>query len=197
MVRAIFFFLIMAATILSFGCFDSPEKNARKSSQPLGDAELYIFSPGRKYFLHHAKPYQLSPDTSLKDALDSLGKNLAETYFQKTYTGKTTKIRFEVVDIDQIVIPSRTLRIATINMVDPDKDAMRYFFQGSAGAQTTFYMLGATLMQPHLNPPLVDGLVFLYNGEMLPELDHMNVEGILIPRLVQGVAKRAIYEGKR
>jgi len=176
MVRAIFFFLIMAATILSFGCFDSPEKNARKSSQPLGDAELYIFSPGRKYFLHHAKPYQLSPDTSLKDALDSLGKNLAETYFQKTYTGKTTKIRFEVVDIDQIVIPSRTLRIATINMVDPDKDAMRYFFQ---------------------NPPLVDGLVFLYNGEMLPELDHMNVEGILIPRLVQGVAKRAIYEGKR
>jgi hypothetical protein len=52
-------------------------------------------------------------------------------------------------------------------------------------------------MQPHLNPPLVDGLVFLYNGEMLPELDHINVEGILIPRLVQRVAKRAIHSIKR
>ncbi|MFO8165912.1 MAG: hypothetical protein R6T98_15430 [Desulfatiglandales bacterium] len=82
-------------------------------------------------------------------------------------------------------------------MVDPDQDAMRYFFQGSAGTQTTFYMIGTTLMQPHLNPPLVDGLVFLYNGEMLSELDHSNVEGILTPRLVQGVAKRAIYGIKR
>jgi len=43
----------------------------------------------------------------------------------------------------------------------------------------------------------VDGLVFLYNGEMLPELDHINVEGILIPRLVQRVTKRAVNGVKR
>ncbi|MBW1674926.1 MAG: hypothetical protein JRJ45_15090 [Deltaproteobacteria bacterium] len=197
MVRVIIFSLIMVATGLTFGCFDSSEKTAQKPSQILGEVELYTFSPDQEHLLSGAQPFQLSPHTSLKDALNSLGQRLAETYFQKTYTGKATKIHFEVVGVNEIVISSRPLRIATVNMVDPDRDAMRYFFQGSAGARTTFYMIGATFMQPHLTPPLVDGLVFLYNGEMLPELDHINVEGILIPRLVQRVAKRAIQGIKR
>jgi len=187
----------MVATALTFGCFDSSEKVAQEPSQILGEVELYTFSPDQQYLLSNAQPFLLSPHTSLKDALNSLGQHLAETYFQKTYTGKATKIHFEVVGVNEIVISSRPLRIATVNMVDPDRDAMRYFFQGSAGARTTFYMIGATFMQPHLNPPLVDGLVFLYNGEMLPELDHINVEGILIPRLVQRVTKRAIQGIKR
>ena len=197
MVRIIFFSLIMVATALTFGCFDSSEKVAQEPSQILGEVELYTFSPDQQYLLSNAQPFLLSPHTSLKDALNSLGQHLAETYFQKTYTGKATKIHFEVVGVNEIVISSRPLRIATVNMVDPDRDAMRYFFQGSAGARTTFYMIGATFMQPHLNPPLVDGLVFLYNGEMLPELDHINVKGILIPRLVQRVTKRAIQGIKR
>jgi len=197
MVRVILFSLIMVATALTFGCFDSSEKVAQEPSQILGEVELYTFSPDQQYLLSDARPFRLSPHTSLKDALNSLGQRLAETYFQKTYTGKVTKIRFEVVGVNRVAISSRSLRIATVNMVDPDRDAMRYFFQGSAGAQTTFYMIGATFMQPHLNPPLLDGLVFLYNGEMLPELDHINVEGILIPRLVQRITKRAIYGIKR
>ena len=197
MVRVIFFSLIMMALALTFGCFDSSEKVAQEPSQILGEVELYTFSPDQQYLLSNAQPFLLSPHTSLKDALNSLGQHLAETYFQKTYTGKATKIYFEVVGVNEIVISSRPLRIATVNMVDPDRDAMRYFFQGSAGARTTFYMIGATFMQPHLNPPLLDGLVFLYNGEMLPELDHINVEGILIPRLVQRVTKRSIQDIKR
>ena len=197
MVRVILFSLIIVATSPIFGCFDSPEKAAQKPSQILENMELYTFSPDQQYLLSNAQPFPLSPHTSLTDALNSLGQHLSATYFKKTYTGKTTKINFEVVKINEIVIPSRSLRIATINMVDPDKDAMQYFFQGSAGARTTFYMIGATFMQSHLNPPLLDGLVLLYNGEMLPELDHMNVEGILIPRLVQRVTKRAIHEIKR
>jgi len=197
MVRVIFLLLIMLATGLTFGCFDSSEKVVQKPSQILGEVALYTFSPDQQSLLSDAQPFLLSPQTSPKDALNSLGQRLAETYFQKTYTGKVTKIHFEVVGVNEIVISSRPLRIATVNMVDPDRDAMRYFFQGSAGARTTFYMIGATFMQPHLNPPLLDGLVFLYNGEMLPELDHINVEGILIPRLVQRVAKRAIQGIKR
>jgi hypothetical protein len=82
-------------------------------------------------------------------------------------------------------------------MIDKNKDAMRYFFQGSAGGQTTFCMLAATFMQPHLSPPLVDGLVLLYNGKILPELDHISLTGILIPGPVQHVAKRAIHGTKR
>jgi len=139
MVRVIFFSLIMVATGLTFGCFDSSEKVVQKPSQILGEVELYTFSPDQQYLLSDAQPFQLSPHTSLKDALNSLGQRLAKTYFQKTYTGKVTKIRFEVVGVNQVAISSRSLRIATVNMVDPDKDAMRYFFQGSAGARTTFY----------------------------------------------------------
>lgn len=195
--RVFVFSLIIVTTALTFGCFNSPEKTAQESSQTLGEVELYTFSPDQEHLLSGAQPFLLSPDISLKDALNSLGQRLAETYFQKTYTGKETKIYFEVVRVNEIVISSRPLRIATVNMVDPGQDAMRYFFQGSAGARTTFYMIGATFMQPHLNPPLLDGLVFLYNGEMLPELDHINVEGILIPRLVERVTKRAIHVIKK
>ena len=195
--RLFVFSLIIVAIALTFGCFNSSEKTTQESSQILGEVELYTFSPDQEHLLSGAQPFLLSPDTSLKDALNSLGQRLAETYFQKTYTGKATKIHFEVVRLNKIVISSRPLRIATVNMVDLDQDAMRYFFQGSAGARTTFYMIGATFMQPHLNPPLLDGLVFLYNGKMLPELDHINVEGILIPRLVQRVTKRAIHGIKR
>lgn len=197
MVRVSLISLIMVATALTFGCFDSSENVVQEPSQILGEVELYTFSPDQQHLLSNAQPFRLSPHTSLKDALNSLGQRLAETYFQKTYTGKATKICFEVVGVNEIVISSRPLRIATVNMVDPDRDAMRYFFQGSAGARTTFYMIGATFMQPHLNPPLLDGLVFLYNGEMLPELDHINVEGILTPRLVRRITKRAIYGIKK
>ena len=191
------FSLIIAATTLTFGCFNSSENTAQEPSPILGEVELYTFLPNHEHLLSNAQPFFLSPDTSLKDALNRLGQQLAETYFQKTYNGKLTKIHFEVERINEIVISSRPLHIATVNMVDPDEDAMRYFFQGSAGARTTFYMICATFMQPHLNPPLLDGLVFLYNGEMLSELDHINVEGILIPRLVRRVAKRAVYGSKR
>ena len=197
MVRVILFLLMIVTTSLTFGCFDSNENAAQKSPQILGKRELYTFSPDQQYLLSNAQLFQLPPHTSITDVLNNLGQHLTKTYFQKTYTGKTTKIRFEVLRINEIILPSRSLRIATINMVDPDKDAMQYFFQGSAGARTTFYMVGATFMQSHLNPPLLCGLVLLYNGEILPELDHINVEGILTPRLVQHVTKRAIREIKR
>ena len=82
-------------------------------------------------------------------------------------------------------------------MIDADSEAMSSFFQGSTGGQTKFYMLAATFMQPHLYPPLLDGLVLLYNGEILPELDHINLSGILIPRVIKHIVIRAIQHGER
>jgi hypothetical protein len=175
-------------------CSEAPQG---EPSQVIGKVELYSFTPDQKHLLSNAQPFTLPPSTSLADALDRLGGHLAHTYFQKTYTNKETGIRFEVLHIDMIVTPSRPLRIATVNMVDPDRDAMGYFFQGSAGARTTFYMLGATFLQPHLDPPLIDGLVLLYNGEILQELDHINLAGILTPPMVHPVAKRAIAGSTR
>jgi hypothetical protein len=82
-------------------------------------------------------------------------------------------------------------------MVDVNNDALGYFFQGSTGGQTTFCMLTATFMQPHLDPPLLDGLVILYNGKLLAKLDHINLTGILTPRMVEYVTKRAILSTER
>lgn len=195
--RPVFSLLITATLVMCMGLFSSCEKAAREPSQGIGELELYTFSPDRQHFLSNAQPFTLPPSTSRRDALDRLGRHLAETYFQSTYTEEITNIQFDVMGIDDIGNPSLPLRIATVNMVDPGGYAMKYFFQGSGGGQTTFSILAATFMQPHLDPPLIDGLVLLYNGEMLPELDHINLRGILTPRLVRHVTKRAINDSKR
>ena len=197
MVRLILTLFVILTTLMNLGCFNDSGKAPIGSSQIIGEVELYTFSPDHQYFLTDAQPFTLPSSTLLRDALDRLGRDLAKSYFSKTYTDKATDIHFEVLRIDEIATPSRPLRIAVVNMVDKNKDAMRYFFQGSAGGQTTFCMLAATFMQPHLSPPLVDGLVLLYNGKILPELDHISLTGILIPRAVQHVAKRAIHGPKR
>jgi len=197
MKRLILAFVLLFASMQIGGCSNNCEHAGPDASQTIGGVELYTYSPDEQYFLGDARPFILPADTVVHDALASLGRRLAETYFSRTYTGKATAIYFEVLSIDTIATPSRPLRIAVINMIDVHKDALRYFFQGSAGAQTTFYMLAATFTQPHLSPPLLDGLVLLYNGKLLPELDHISLAGILIPRSVEHVAQRAIHATKR
>ena len=196
MVRRMFFSIVAFAAMLSSGCFDKADKAPKAPSQAIGEVELYTFSTHRQDFLGAAQPLVVPPSTSIRDALDILGRELVTTYFAKTYTGKATGIRFEVLGVDEIGTPSRAFRIAVVNMVDKEEDAVSYFFQGSAGGQTTFYMMTATFMQPHLKPPLLDGLVLLYNGKILPELDHINLTGILTARSAQHVAERAINRAK-
>jgi hypothetical protein len=195
--RSIFLLLIAMALVMCSAFFSGCEKTTSEPPQGIGEQELYAFSPDRQHFLSNAQPFPLPPGISRKDALDRLGSHLAETYFRSTYTEEITEICFDVTVIDAIGNPSRPLQIATVNMLDPGGYAMKYFFQGSGGAQTTFYILAATFMQPHLDPPLIDGLVLLYNGLMLPELDHINLRGILTPRLVRRVAMRAIVASRR
>jgi hypothetical protein len=190
--------LFMTLSILLYsGCSNNSDTSPSDQSQVVGNVKLYTFSPHHKYFLGNAQPFILPPNTSINETVDNLGQYLADNYFSKTYTSKLTRIHFEVLSMDEISTPSRTLRIAVVNMVDTDIVAMSSFFQGSTGGQTTFYMLAATFMQPHLNPPLLDGLVLLYNGEMLPELDHINLSGVLIPRAIKHIARRAIQRGER
>jgi hypothetical protein len=197
MLRLILTLFMILITLLNLGCFNNSETAPSDRSQIIGKSKLYTFSPDHKYFLGYAQPFILPPSTSIRDTVDNLGQHLAENYFCKTYTSKLTRIHFEILSIDEISTPSRPLRIAVVNMVDTDRDAMRSFFQGSTGGHTTFCMLAATFMQPHLRPPLLDGLVLLYNGEILPELDHINLSGILIPRAIQHIAKRAIHRAER
>jgi hypothetical protein len=197
MLRLSLVLFMTLSILLNSSCSNNSDTAPSDLSQVVGNVKLYTFSPDDKYLLSYAQPFVLPPNTSIRDTVDNLGQYLADNYFCKTYTSKLTHIHFEVLSIDEIFTPSRPLRIAVVNMVDTDSVAMSSFFQGSTGGQTTFYMLAATFMQPHLNPPLLDGLVLLYNGEMLSELDHINLSGILTPRAIKHVVRRAIQKGER
>jgi hypothetical protein len=190
------FVIALLSLVIYSGCCNDSGPAPSIQSQMIGDVELYTFSPDQQYFLGEAQRFTLPPDTLIEDALNSLGQHLSKNYFAKTYTNKATDIRFDVIKIHEIPTPSRSLRTAVINMVDTNRDAIGYFFQGSAGGQTTFYILAATFIQPHLTPPLLDGLVLLYNGEIMPELDHINLTDILTPRLVKHPVFRAINASK-
>lgn len=189
------FFMISIFLISCVG--NETDKSPQDIPRVIGDVKLYTFSSDDEYFLSNAQPFILPPETSLRDALNSLGRHLSETYFSETYTNDLTDIHFEVLGIERISTPTRPLLTAVINMVDVNNNALGCFFQGSTGGQVTFHMLTATFMQPHLDPPLLDGLVILYNGKLLAELDHINLSGLLIPRLVEYVAERAIYKTER
>jgi hypothetical protein len=197
MLRLVLVLFMTLSVLLNSGCSNNSDTSPSDQSQVVGNVKLYTFSPHHKYFLGNAQPFILPPNTSINETVDNLGQYLADNYFSKTYTSKLTRIHFEVLNLDEIPTPSRPLRIAVVNMVDTDSEAMSSFFQGSIGGRTTFHMLAATFMQPHLNPPLLDGLVLLYNGEILPELDHINLSGILIPRSIKHVVRRAIHRGER
>jgi len=133
MVRLILTLFILLPTFLNIGCFNNSDKAPSASSQIIGAVELYTFTPDHQNLLSEANLFILPPNTLVRDALDRLGRYLAKNYFSKTYKGKVTDIHFEVVRIDEVATPSRPLRIGVINMVDANRDARMYFFQGSAG----------------------------------------------------------------
>ena len=173
------------------------DKPYQKAPGLFRNVKLYTFSSDDQYFLSNAQPFILPHDTSLRDTLDSLGRHLSETYFSKTYSNELSDIHFEVLGIEKLSTPSRPLLTAIVNMLDVNNKAMSYFFQGSTGGQATFCMLTGTFMQPHLDPPLLDGLIILYNGKLMPKLDHINLSGLLVPRLVEFVVNRAIHNTER
>ena len=185
---------VFVAFIFLISCrMNNQDKSHQNVPRVFENLNLYTFSSDDLNCLGKAQPFVLPPNASLRDALNSLGRHLAEKYFSTTYANEPTNIHFEVVGIDRISTPSRTLVTATVNMIDVNDAALGFFFQGSTGGQTTFCMLAATFMQPHLDPPLLDGLILLHNGKLLPQLDHINLSGLLIPRLVRHAVKRAIY----
>ncbi len=193
MLRSKMGLFLVFVLVVGSGCTREQEKG--QVSQKIGDAKLYTFSSDQRSFLSGPEKVELSSDTTVADALDILGKNLSKGYFSSTYEDNKSDIRFEIIKVENISIPSGSIRIGFINMIDPGEEAMKYFFQGSTGARTTFYMIAATFTQPHLDPPLLDGMVFLYNGKEFPRLDHINLRGIIPPRLVRHVALRALNSG--
>ena len=185
MKRLHYYFFALFFLILQLNCQKdtSPVAYEDTSSSELGDLELYTFSIDSTWQIGNPKPFILSNEAKITDVLDALGKYLSETYFYKIeiYTTIITNIKFEVLKVEEIQTPIRSFRIATINLIDPEELCMGYFFQGSTGGHFTASMITANFTQPHLDTPLLDGLIILYNGQVLKRMDHINLERIIVP----------------
>ncbi|MGB5529988.1 MAG: hypothetical protein WBQ32_08455, partial [Ignavibacteriaceae bacterium] len=63
---------------------------------------------------------------------------------------------------------------------------------GSTGGYITFLLLVSNLLQPQLEIPLLDGIIFLYNNEELQNMDHINLEGLISEREIDNKVRRAV-----
>jgi len=184
----------LIAVILTLqGCAEPPSSQQPSSADRIGAASIYVFAPDSQDYLAAPQPFPLDAGLSPEDALAALGEHLSRTYFRRDSDPRKAAIRFEVVGIHRIPAAQRDYRLAVINMVDPQLEARQIFFQGSAGGLTTYYMVSATFLQPQRDPPLVDGLILLYNGEEFPETDHINLRGIVAAQTIRPVVTKILY----
>jgi len=161
-------------------------------SQLSTSRQYYTFSPGHRELFEGARPLRLPENYSVSDVLDTLSVHLARGYFGRITNDQPTNIQINLVRLEELPSTSRSIWIAVFDMIDPQELALGYFFQGSDGGAKTAAMISATLLQPQTDPPLLDGLIFLYNGAVLPRLDHINLSGILIPETIEYQVRRAI-----
>ena len=183
--------------LMLWGCPGSPEPRESALVDRIGSIVCYVFEPDAQEYLAAPQRFPLSEEMSSAAALTALGTHLSQNYFNSDPGGETPPIRFEVLGVHRLPVSHRPYRLAVINMIDPQLEALQGFFQGSAGGQTTFYMLTATFLQPHLDPPLADGLILLYNGEEFPVFDHINLRGILTPEVIRPVVNNVLYRNRR
>jgi len=175
------------------GCTDAPPPPAPPAGDRLGAGIVYVFEPDSQDYLAAPTPFPLEEGVSPGEALAALGDHLSRTYFGSEGGGGDQGIRFEILGVHRFPVADRAYRLAVINMIDPQQKALQGFFQGSAGGLTTYCLLAATFLQPQLNPPLVDGFVLLYNKEEFPEMDHVNLQGLVTPDAVRPVVTKVLY----
>lgn len=158
------------------------------------DTTFYFYSPDSIAEKLICERVEFKNRLDKKGILDSICDYLTNTYFipkKKNYEGKH-KITIDIQELNEINLDKRRYLIATININDPDRICMENYYQGSSGGRITFLMLVANFMQPQLKYPLLDAALFLYNGDELKEMDHINIFGIISEREVDSVVRKAV-----
>jgi hypothetical protein len=184
--------MVAAALVAAAGCSDKRPEAPGPEPPRLGERHLTLFGPGEELPLQALRRLSPPPETPLAEALAEIGRHLAAEVFASAADGEATGIAFAVRTVETLAAGEGTLRVAVVDLLDPRAMALPHFLQGSSGAAATFHVLLANFTQPQLAPPLLDGLVLLHNGRPFEELDHINLTGILIPRLVRPAARRAV-----
>jgi hypothetical protein len=179
--------------LVLWSCTGPTETPTPTPADRIGPMAAYVYASDPQDYLTAPQSFPLAPEMAPDEALTALGSHLSRTYFGSDPDTETLPIRFEVLRVHRFPVVQRAYRLAVINMIDPELTALQGFFQGSAGGQTTFYMLTATFLQPHEDPPLADGLILLYNGEDFPAFDHINFRGIVTPEAIRPVVEKVLY----
>ena len=160
----------------------SPPTNYTDS---LGTRTIYMYAPDhdQECLTAEPRPEWLAPALAVEVVLDSLGSALSRSYFYE-WNEEPTGIAFETIEVERLPTPPDSMRLAVVNMVDPDGWAERGFFQGTTGGSMSQLMISATFIQAALTldeAPLLDGLVLLYNGERISPMDHTRLDLIQQP----------------
>ena len=157
------------------------------SADTLGTRTVHLYAPAPDYddscVVAEPQPGWLEPGLTVEAALDSLGHALARGYFHD-WNEQPTGIAFDLVEVVTLPTPPESMRIAVIDMVDPDRWGERSFFQGTTGGAISERLIAATFLQVPATweaPPLLDGLVLLYNGERIAPMDHTRLDLIQQP----------------
>ena len=151
-----------------------------------GAYRYYYYNTANNREVLKSFPMGLPHDTDTKIVVDSLLKYLSDNYFKTVYYATdtiTTHIKLTLLRIDSIKTKSRIIKLAVVDIVDTSRICMRNYFQGSTGGHMTQIMLGANILQPqfYYTSHFLDGVILLYNGTSLDDLDHIDLSGILVP----------------
>lgn len=156
------------------------------------DTSFYFYESGPNAENLIAKKVTFDTNLNKNEILDSVASFLSDNYFftKNNYFRGKRKISIDIKNITEINLANRIYSIATVNIDDPDKICMGTYFQGSTGGYNTFLLLVSNLLQPQLEIPLLDGIIFLYNGEELKNMDHINLEGLISEREIDSIVKK-------
>jgi len=186
------FWLTILLPILLISC--SSDKIVKKNGTQEVTADIYFFNYEDPDTLR-AVPLQKT-GKSKEEIIDTLMKLLSYKVFN-TYGDIHTSVTFDLKEIYSIETKLKTYDIAVININDPEKFMRRYYFQGSAGGNATFKLLGTNILQPHNRQRFLDGMIIMINNEPVEESDHINLEGIITPRFIEYDAIQAVSFFKR
>jgi hypothetical protein len=173
------------------------------SGLPYGEVvagEYWVYLPDHSDNINpndlRVEPVAIDDAADIHSTLDAIAGAVSEMYFSR-YGRRSTSIKVVLDSVHYVWLSTRPIRIGIFDVIDTDSVAMRTFFQGSSGAQLTFDVLVANLVQPQMNPALLDGAIVLYNGELISEMDHIDLSGILTPGMISGEVYAAMKKQRR
>jgi hypothetical protein len=193
--RLVYPFLVFS--LFSFGC-----SAVKEASESFNETEIILFKSydepdaSSEKVLDIDRRITFDINTPVDQVLDSVTKYLERNFFTNysSFNEKSSPIKIELKEFNIVKSENYNFRLAVFNISDPEEIAVQNFFQGSTGAQHTYAVLLSNILQPHLSHPLLDGVIILYNDKVLRDLDHINLEGIIVPanvnRFVWEVLKR-------